>query len=80
MSNSEAPISRVTRPREAASASYDRMSGWYDLLARPSEKKYTELGLRMLSVQEGETVLEIGFGTGHAIVALAQSVGESGGV
>ena len=80
MSNSEAPISRVTRPREAASAGYDRMSRWYDLLARPSEKKYTELGLRMLSVQEGETVLEIGFGTGHAIVALAQSVGDSGRV
>jgi ubiquinone/menaquinone biosynthesis C-methylase UbiE len=80
MSNSEAPISRVTRPREAASASYDRMSGWYDLLARPSEKRYTELGLRMLSVQEGETVLEIGFGTGHAIVTLAQSVGDSGRV
>ena len=80
MSNSEAPISRVTRPREAARAGYDRMSRWYDLLARPSEKKYTELGLRMLSVQEGETVLEIGFGTGHAIVALAQSAGDSGRV
>jgi demethylmenaquinone methyltransferase/2-methoxy-6-polyprenyl-1,4-benzoquinol methylase len=56
------------------------MSRWYDLLARPSEKKYTQLGLRMLSVQEGETVLEIGFGTGHAIVALAQSAGDSGRV
>jgi ubiquinone/menaquinone biosynthesis C-methylase UbiE len=80
MSKSEASISRVTRAREAASASYDRMSGWYDLLSRPSEKKYTELGLRMLSVQEGETVLEIGFGTGHAIVTLAQSAGDSGWV
>jgi len=80
MSKSEASISRVTRAREAARASYDRMSGWYDLLARPSEKKYTQLGLRMLSVQEGETVLEIGFGTGHAIVALAQSAGDSGRV
>jgi demethylmenaquinone methyltransferase/2-methoxy-6-polyprenyl-1,4-benzoquinol methylase len=80
MSKNEASISRVTRAREAARASYDRMSGWYDLLARPSEKKYTELGLRMLSVQEGETVIEIGFGTGHAVVALAQSVGNSGRV
>ena len=80
MSKNEPSISRVTRAREAARASYDRMSGWYDLLARPSEKKYTELGLRMLSVQEGETVLEIGFGTGHAIVTLAQSVGDSGRV
>jgi len=80
MSKNEASISRVTRDREAARASYDRMSGWYDLLAHPSEKKYTELGLRMLSVQEGETVLEIGFGTGHAIVTLAQSAGDSGWV
>lgn len=80
MSESKASISRVTRDREAARAGYDRMSGWYDLLARPSEKKYTEIGLRMLSVQEGETVLEIGFGTGHAIVTLAQSAGDSGRV
>ena len=73
-------ISGVTRPKEMARASYNRMSRWYDLLAGPSERKYREIGLRKLSASQGEMILEIGFGTGHGVEALAQSVGESGKV
>ena len=72
-------ISRVTRSRGAARLSYDRMSRWYDWFAA-SEKKFADLGLALLDVHPGEQVLEIGFGTGYALVRLAGAVGVSGQV
>ena len=71
-------ISRVTRPRAAAQAAYDRMSGWYDWLTAGGERRLTNLGLQKLDVKKGEKVLEIGFGTGHALVELAKAVGSLG--
>jgi len=59
---------------------YDRMSRFYDLFAGTSERRFTGIGLQMLAAQAGENVLEIGFGTGHSLVALAQAVGVSGKV
>jgi len=53
------------------------MSRWYDLFTG-SEKHFTEAGLEILNVQPGEKVLEIGVGTGHALVALAQAIGDDG--
>ena len=69
----EASIKRVNRSKEAARASYNRMSSWYDRIAGSTEKKYRDWGLEKLSAQPGETILEIGFGTGHCLVALANS-------
>ncbi len=78
MAENKRQVSRVTRSKEEAKASYDAMSKFYDLLAGLSEKKYKEIGLRKLKAMEGELVLEIGFGTGLCMLALAQSVGDSG--
>ncbi|MEQ8856048.1 class I SAM-dependent methyltransferase [Gimesia sp.] len=59
---------------------YDRISHSYDALADSNEHVAREKGLAALAVSEGETVLEIGYGTGHSLVALAEAVGESGQV
>jgi demethylmenaquinone methyltransferase/2-methoxy-6-polyprenyl-1,4-benzoquinol methylase len=73
-------MTRVRRSKEEARAAYDRMSRWYDLLAGPSEERYVDAGLEKLNAQAGERILEIGFGTGHALVSLARSVGPAGQV
>ena len=73
-------IRPVTRTKEEARASYNRMSSFYDWMAGSSEKKYRDLGLKLLNAKPGERILEIGYGTGHCLVALAESVGENGQV
>jgi demethylmenaquinone methyltransferase/2-methoxy-6-polyprenyl-1,4-benzoquinol methylase len=70
-------ISSVTRSKEQARRYYNRLSGWYDLIAG-SEAPYRQRGLALLSAQPGERILEIGFGTGESLVALAESVGTEG--
>jgi len=73
-------VSRVPRSKEEAKSSYDQMSRWYDWLAGGTERELLQIGLQQLAIQQGEAVLEIGFGTGHGILALAEAVGDSGKV
>jgi demethylmenaquinone methyltransferase/2-methoxy-6-polyprenyl-1,4-benzoquinol methylase len=73
-------ISRVPISHEEAKNSYNRISKWYDFISTQNEKKFIDIGLQKLSVNEGEMVLEFGFGTGYAILKMAQSVGNSGKV
>ena len=78
--NERIRMTRVRRSKEEARAAYDRMSPWYDALAGSSEAAYVDAGLRKLEAEEGERILEIGFGTGRALVSLARSVGRAGRV
>lgn len=65
---------------EATRSFYDRIAAVYDTLSDASERDARQRGLRLLAVQPGERVLEIGFGTGHALVELAEAVGPAGSV
>ncbi len=76
----DSSIKRVNRSKEAARASYNRLSRWYDLVAGSTEKKYRDRGLEKLSAQPGEKILEVGFGTGHCLITLAKAVGPAGHV
>jgi ubiquinone/menaquinone biosynthesis C-methylase UbiE len=78
MSHDDAEITRVTRSKKEARASYNKLSQWYDILAGHYERKYRDAALQELGIKDGEVVLEIGFGTGHCILTLAESVGNSG--
>jgi len=55
------------------SAFYDRIASVYDTLADSSERDARRDGLEALAPQPGERILEIGFGTGHALVELAEA-------
>lgn len=59
---------------------YDRISGAYDLLADSNEHAARQKGERALGLRAGESVLEVGFGTGNGILELAELVGPQGRV
>lgn len=73
-------IARVFQSKDETKAFYNKISRVYDLLAEHSEGPMRRAGLEKLNVQSGEQVLEIGFGTGHCLISLAQSVGPMGKV
>jgi demethylmenaquinone methyltransferase/2-methoxy-6-polyprenyl-1,4-benzoquinol methylase len=73
-------ISRVKRTKSTAKRVYDHLSQFYDLLAGPSETQFIHLGLEMLAVKAGEAILEIGSGTGKALLELCTQVGDQGKV
>lgn len=68
----------VSRTKDEAKRTYDRISGYYDYLTGFSERKYAEQALKYLSINQGETVLKIGFGTGYCLKRFAESVGQNG--
>jgi ubiquinone/menaquinone biosynthesis C-methylase UbiE len=70
----------VSRTKDEAKRFYDRISKFYDYLTGSLEQDYARRALNRLSIEKGETVLEIGFGTGHCLKQMAERVGETGKV
>lgn len=73
-------VLRVYRTKVQAKERYDKISRFYDYFAGVFEKKYRNMTLERLDIKRGQTVLEIGFGTGHCLKQMAESVGEEGRV
>jgi ubiquinone/menaquinone biosynthesis C-methylase UbiE len=73
-------ISRVTRTRQQARSAYDRMSPWYDKIASPGEKPFRERALQLLECRSGDQVLDVGTGTGAALIRIAHDVYPGGSV
>jgi ubiquinone/menaquinone biosynthesis C-methylase UbiE len=65
---------------DAAARFYTRISRVYDVIADPGERAARERGLDLLDAGPGERILELGFGTGTAMVRIARAVGDRGRV
>ncbi len=72
------PEKEILRVKGDIKATYAKLSKIYATFEGRFEKKLRERGWELLDIREGEAVLEIGFGTGCALVEIAKSVGETG--
>gem|GEM_PF-284598 len=70
----------VPRTKDEARQTYDKLSRYYDYTMGALGRKYAEMALRRLSIVEGQTILEIGFGTGYCLKLITECVGQTGKV
>jgi demethylmenaquinone methyltransferase/2-methoxy-6-polyprenyl-1,4-benzoquinol methylase len=73
-------ITRVLTSRSETRAFYNKISRIYDLMAEHSEAPVRQKCLHKLAPRSGETLLEIGCGTGHVTAELARAAGAQGRV
>lgn len=71
-------IEKVTRSPMEARKAYNKAASWIDIFEHPFEKPYKDRGLELLNVQPRESILELGCGTGYALLRLAQQTGPEG--
>ena len=78
--HSSTGVMRVLQSKDEIRSYYNKIARVYDLLAERTEDPMRWAGFEMLAPQPGETVLEIGFGTGHCLVEFARRVSPGGKV
>ena len=78
VSKDDSNILPVSRSKEEAREAYDKISKFYDYTEGIFEKKYINIALSHLNIKKGEIALEIGFGTGNALIKIAELVGIRG--
>ena len=64
--------------RQGRGSPYDRFAAAYELIADAAEHRARDRGLDVLGARQGETILEIGAGTGRAMQRIAGEVGPTG--
>ncbi len=69
---------RVNRTKEEARLIYDRLSCLYDLFSGSGEYRLGVQTLDRMGLRTGNTVLEVGFGTGRILQEFARRVGPDG--
>ena len=73
-------VLRVFQSKDQIKGFYNKIIRFYDLLSDRSEAPIRKAGLGLLKPCPGESIMEIGFGTGHSLVAIAKAVGPEGKV
>ncbi len=68
----------VLRTKAQTQRFYDRISRIYGWMTVAFERRHGEKALELLSIREGEIILEIGPGSGHCLRRIAGLVGEGG--
>jgi len=71
-------VRRIHTSKREDAAYYDRIAGIYDTLAETPERRAREGGVHSLAAQPGESILEMGVGTGVSLVAFVKAVGPEG--
>jgi len=70
----------MTNGNEDLRKNYDKLSKYYDFISINAESKLQDLALKMLNIQPDANVLEIGCGTGSALIKIANYIKKDGSI